>query len=377
MASPFTFHVVALPHTEVSAEFIADAYQQKVFNFCRMMMSRGHKVILYSSGATDAPCTEHVQVMTTEERLDLYGRYDHGKEFFKLEWDPEHLHWTQPNGRTIKEMDKRLGDKDFICVIGGRCHKAIADAFDRHQTVEFGIGYSGVFSNYRVFESYSWMHWVLGSQGIDDGRFYDAVIPNYFDPEHFPGPAEPADYYLFMGRLIDRKGWRIAVEVTERLGAKLLMAGQIGDADLSGLPPHVEHVGLANRERRAELMSHAKAVFVPTTYVEPFGGVNVEAMMCGTPVIATDWGAFTETVVHGVTGYRFRTLGEAVWATQQASTLDRQVIRDYAIANYSLDRVADLYEAYFEQLSDLWGEGWYSMRHTGLSVHNRYGKVAP
>src|SRR5690606_20768103 len=115
----------------------------------------------------------------------------------------------------------------------------------------------------------------------------------------------------------------IAVEATRRLGARLPLAGQgvqhaepglgvPGEVTLEG--DHIEHVGFADPARRAELMGGARAVFVPTPYVEPFGGVSVEAMMCGTPVIATDFGAFAENVVDGVTGYRFRTLGEAVWA---------------------------------------------------------------
>lgn len=338
-------------------------------------MSRGHEVVLYSSGSTDIDVTEHVQVMTNDERSELYGVYDHRASFFKIEWDPSHPHWVLPNTETIARMRERLEPRDIICVIGGNCQKAIADAFPSHQSVEFGIGYSGVFSDFKVFESYAWMHWVYGALGNDDGRFYDAVIPNYFDPEHFPGPAEPEDYFLFIGRLIDRKGWKIAVEATERVGARLLMAGQTNGVDLSDLPEHVEHVGFADIERRADLMAHARAVFVPTTYVEPFGGVNVEAQLCGTPVIATDWGAFTETVEHGVSGFRFRTLGEAVWAAQNVDSLDRARIRERAVANYSLDRVADLYEAYFEQVADLWGDGWYSDRHTGVSTHNRYWRA--
>jgi len=97
-------------------------------------------------------------------------------------------------------------------------------------------------------------------------------------------------------------------------------------------------------------------------------------MLCGTPVITSDFGAFTENVIHGVNGYRFRTLGEAVWAAQNVDKLNPADIQTYAVNNFSLDRVGELYEAYFEQLMELWGEGWNSDWHTGVSQYGRYRK---
>ena len=94
----------------------------------------------------------------------------------------------------------------------------------------------------------------------------------------------------------------IAAEVTKRIGAKLVVAGQgaqVQDDMLLGEDvmiqgDHIEHFGFADFRQRAELLSHAKATFMPTTYLEPIGGVSVESLLCGTPVIATDFGAFRE-----------------------------------------------------------------------------------
>ena len=72
--------------------------------------------------------------------------------------------------------------------------------------------------------------------------------------------------------------------------------------------------------------------------------------MAGTPVIASDWGAFTETVEHGRTGYRCRTLDQFVWAARHVSDLDPWYIHTRAVANWSLDRVKWMYEEYFEML---------------------------
>ena len=95
-------------------------------------------------------------------------------------------------------------------------------------TVEYGIGYNGTFAKYRVFESYAHMHKIWGAQGgyDPDGKFYDAVIPNYLNPNDYPFKAEKQDYYLYLGRLIKRKGIDIAVETCKRIGARLVVAGQ-------------------------------------------------------------------------------------------------------------------------------------------------------
>src|SRR6202035_743657 len=100
-------------------------------------------------------------------------------------------------------------------------------------------------------------------------------------------------------------------------------------------------------QARADLLSSAAAVFTPSIYVEPFCGVHVEAMLCGTPVLTTDHGVFNETVLHGVTGWRCRTVEQMMWAAQNIDRLaDSNVIRKYAAANFSLERVALMYEEY-------------------------------
>jgi glycosyltransferase involved in cell wall biosynthesis len=126
------------------------------------------------------------------------------------------------------------------------------------------------------------------------------------------------------------------------------------------IPQYGEYVGAVGPEQRAELMGNAIATFVPTLYLEPFGNVNIESQACGTPVITTDWGAFTETVVEGVTGFRCRSVEEFILATQNVKNLDRKAIRDRAVSLYSVDVIAKQYEKYFNRLMTLWGDGWYT-----------------
>ena len=101
-------------------------------------------------------------------------------------------------------------------------------------------------------------------------------------------------------------------------------------------------------------------------------GVHAEAALCGTPVITTDWGVFPETVIQGFNGFRTRTLGEAVWASENISLLDPRKIRDYAVQRFSMDNVKFQYQAYFEQLDTLNKSGWYSEWDNGVSSYDRY-----
>lgn len=321
-----------------------------------MMKSLGHEVFLYSSEIADDVATEHITCITEKERTDYLG----DTHYVSASFDTTLPHWVKFNSTVVDEIKKRRQPKDFICLIGGIAHKPIADALPDMMTVEFGIGYPGTFAKYRVFESYAWMHTVYGSSnsnpGAINGEWFDEVIPNYFDLNEFPYQAEKEDYYVYIGRMIDRKGYKIAQEVCEHMGVPLKLAGPGGDPGGYG-----EYVGVVGPQERAELVGKAKATFVPTIYVEPFGGVVIESHLYGTPTLTTDWGAFTEINLHGVTGYRCRTMQQFVDAAKKAPKLNTKLIRKTA-EKYSLDNVAKQYQDYFARLLTLWDDGWYNVK---------------
>ena len=93
----------------------------------------------------------------------------------------------------------------------------------------------------------------------------------------------------------------------------------------------------------------------------PFGGAGVEGMLCGTPLIASDFGAFTETIQSGVNGYRCHVLKQWLGAINAVQNLDRRKIAEAARARYSLQQCGTEYAAVFRQLDDLHDEGWYTL----------------
>jgi glycosyltransferase involved in cell wall biosynthesis len=347
------------------------------------MSSLGHEVFLYApyNKPDDAELPPHdkfIEIVSEKTWDDHLKDYDTNNRFFKFdEKDPV---WSELQRRIKKELPKHIAsDKEnmVLCWFGYFYDKPTRGLPNNAFVIEAGIGYSGIFAKYKVFESYAWMHWMYGATKRDLGRWYDTVIPNSYNIDDFQFNAKKEDYFLFIGRMIQNKGIKIAEEVARNLGKKLYLAGQ-APGNLKGLgiklDDQVQYLGVLNKKERKEWMSKAKAIFVPTYYVGPFEGVGVEAQICGTPILTSHWGVFNETVQHGVTGFRCRTFGDFLWAAKHVEDLDPYKIRKWAVDNFSLDRVKHMYQAYFDQLADLGKEGWYELTYNPILNLDHYNK---
>jgi len=349
-------HVVSLPHSQTTREYDTCAFTAKVRKFCDMMTSLRHEVILYAGDQNDAAVSELVTCITRAEQQE-YG-IPGPERVFDASFDIRQPQWQQMNTFAIAGIQERMRPGDLLCVMGGWNHKPIMDATGL-RTVEFGIGYPGSFAPFRVFESYAWMHATYAAQqGLSEanGNFYDAIIPSYFEPDAFPAGDGSGGYLLYIGRLTQRKGLAVVKDLAERTGLPLVVAG---DGEPEWIPPECTYIGHVNPEQRARAMGNAIATVVPTLYLEPFGSVACESMMCGTPVITTDWGAFTETVEHARDGYRCRTLGEFEWAAHHITALSRDDIRQHALDRFSTDVVRYVYDRYLGKVAALDNAGWY------------------
>lgn len=357
-------HLLALPNAQTTRAYSLDGFCSATIRFARVLQMLGHHVTLYASEENDAPCAELVTVVTKEEQETILD----GVPYQYAPMTPScYSLWDLANKRTIKELWRRKQPRDIICTIGGASHMPIALAHDDIPTVEYSIGYVSSFSGYRVYESHIWRHTTHGYQaqkssnveGGGDGRFFDAVIPLFFDKAEFTLRTRKEPFVLYVGRLTERKGLAIACQAAASAGVPLKV---IGHGDTKLVTHGAEYLGALNDEQRNEWMSRASALICPTQYIEPFGSVAVEAQMCGTPVISTDFGGFVETVEHGVTGYRCNYLGEFVQAIRDVRQLDPVAIRARAERLYSLEAVAPQYQAYFDRLALLWGDGWNSLQ---------------
>ncbi len=349
------FHVVGLPSSVTSSKSSC-AFTALTGNFIKMMASLGHSVYHYGIGCKEQ-CTENIIVGKLET----------------MDWSGIASYWPKYNQNIINEINKRKQRGDFVCVINGILNKTISVLTDV-LVVEYAIGYNHTFANHRVFASNAHMHRIYGAEnGLDpDGRYYDAVIPHYLDPLDYPLQTEKKDYYLYIGRLVKRKGVKIAVETCKHLGVKLILAGQ-GCTKVEGDKiycddgeiyegKNLEYVGIVSGAERLKLYQNAVATFAPTIYLEPFGLTVLESQFTGTPTITTAWGAFPETVEQGQTGFCCRTLNDFVQAAKNVRQLDPRRIQEFANYKFGLNQIRHQYQHYFESLADLWGNGWYTVR---------------
>lgn len=339
---PYTIHLLSLPHTETTKDYSWCAFTSLVINMATMMTREGHKVILYAGEENEAECFEHV--VCSEKPKD--------KNFFVPPWTYEYF--APMNNKIIEEMKKRISIGDLI-LESTSLQSVVADAFPRNISMEYAIGYGGCKSPCRVFPCEAWRHEIYGrdaaARGEDihtvQGYSSDAVIPHMLNVDQFPEGKGDGGYLLFVGRLGGMKGEQVAVETSKRTGIPLKIIGP-------GSPPaYGEYLGVMQPKERAELMGGAIALIAPSMFPEPFCLVVIEAQMCGTPTITTDWGAVTETNENGVSGYRCSTLGEFAQAVEDCKKLDRKKIRERAIRKYSLEAVGPQYTKFFHRLEEI------------------------
>ena len=197
---------------------------------------------------------------------------------------------------------------------------------------------------------------------------------NYFDLEDWPYRAEKGEYFLYYGRICPEKGLDTLKAIADYIDEEIHLVGQ-------GDPAPWKHKNLKYRgpvtgKARADVVGRAKALLMPTRYIEPFGGAGVEGQLCGAPLLASSYGCFSETIEHGVTGYRCHTLGDWLDAMRMVNEgrIDRKTTSDRAQRLYSMQTCAKRYDAIFQQISDLRrpandpeGSGWYHLR--GHMVH--------
>jgi glycosyltransferase involved in cell wall biosynthesis len=380
-----TFHLIGLAHLPQSTLVAGCAFSSKNIKLAKMLTGLGHAVVFYGSAGSDVEeyCDSDnlhfVETHTMDDIRDDYGDGDNrflwGYNHVKTGWRHDFNATPKPstikfNRSVIEHMAENAKPDDFLLITQGTYQKSIADAAGLFLTCEPGIGYRGSFTRFRAFESTYLQNFTYGSEHprkCINGDYYSRVIPNYFDKADFPfvPKEERGDYYFYIGRMIERKGVHTAIKAVEALGAKLILAGQ-GDMKIDS--PNCEYVGYVEPEERSRLLGHAIATFVPTLYLEAFGGVHVESMLTGTPPICTNFGVFPGTITHGANGYLCNTLNDFVVAAKDAQAINRNDVRTSG-ERYTMDNVRWEFQRWFDDIYALWEsaqdpsvKGWHRLK---------------
>lgn len=169
-----------------------------------------------------------------------------------------------------------------------------------------------------------------------------------------------AGYLAFLGRISPDKGPDAAIEIATRAGLPLRIAAKIDVMDreywnsriepLIRTNPHVEYIGEVTEQQKSEFLGNALGLVFPITWREPFGLVMIEAMACGTPVVAYRKGSVPEVIEEGVTGFVVDTADEAVEAVKRLRALDRDAVRAAFERRFTADRMVDGYLRIYNEL---------------------------
>ena len=188
-----------------------------------------------------------------------------------------------------------------------------------------------------------------------------ANVPNALDFSLYPVSPHRGDYLLFLGRMSPDKGCHRAVAVARAAGLPLKIAGKNREPLEQQyfhefVEPHlgdgIEFLGEVTHGEKVELLQNARATLFPIEWEEPFGLVMIESMACGTPVIATRWGAVPEVIEDGLDGIVVPTSRDMVAALEAADALDPIEIRASAEAKFSAERMVGGYlRAYEDAIS--------------------------
>jgi glycosyltransferase involved in cell wall biosynthesis len=190
-----------------------------------------------------------------------------------------------------------------------------------------------------------------------------ANVPNALDLSYYPYHPERGDYLLFLGRMTADKGAHRAIAVAIERGLPLKLAGKcreplekqyFDDLVRPHLSDKIEYVGEVTHGEKVELLQHARATLFPIEWDEPFGLVMIESMACGTPVIATRFGAVPEVIDDGVTGVIVDDWQDMGAALERADAIDAQMQRRVDEERFSPQRMVADYMTAYEATIERW-----------------------
>lgn len=404
--NPQTVHVMGAVTAPGNPHYVLSHWSQKARNFSWMHKSVGHRVMYYGYETCDVECDEKVIVGHEDILLEAFPGYHEEFGHIDINVEPENpeaidyleKRWALEAGHALKSRYKPNDIVYWTVPLGGQrlLYQEVRDLPVKH--VEPGIGYIGAFLPYRIFQStflrdyhygayYSNLKWQgflkEAAHQIESGEphflftcedwetppLFDAVIPNSYDISLYDFKIEKEEFLLYLGRIIPGKGIIEAVELAERTGIKLVVAGP-GDfeAVVGRKPaPNIEVLGRSvGVEERRDWLSRAKAVICPARVFETFGGVAIEALLSGTIPVVANSGGFVDTIQHGYNGYRVdsNNIAAAVKVVDNLDKIDPYVLRDSGL-RFSREYLALQHNAYVQGIDR--GEpvivpDWYDSR---------------
>jgi glycosyltransferase involved in cell wall biosynthesis len=185
-----------------------------------------------------------------------------------------------------------------------------------------------------------------------------ATVHNAIPVDEYPFETEKDDFVLFLGRISPEKGPDLAIRAARAAGRRIVVAAKCNEPAEHVyfeervrplLGPDADWYGHATTEEKKKLLARASALVFPIQWDEPFGIVMVEAMACGTPVVALRAGSVPEVVVDGLTGYICDRPEELPVALQRVDALDPKTCREHVLDRFDVPDMVEGYEAVYRR----------------------------
>ena len=216
-------------------------------------------------------------------------------------------------------------------------------------TTIHGFSSSKILPVYRKYDPHTY-YVAISNADRDPNLSYIATIHHGIPVEDYPFCDDPDDYLLFLGRIHPDKGTHKAIQVAQRAGVRLIIAGIVQDEGYfeKMVAPHVDgdrisYIGPVAMPEKGELLGHARALLHLINFDEPFGLSVVEAMATGTPVIAIDRGAMREVIRDGETGFLVNDEKEALKSITEITSIDRKQCRTWVEERFTKERMVEDY----------------------------------
>ena len=307
------------------------------------LVKRGHEVTLF---ATADSKTKAKLVPIWPKGLDTDGDVGHPSAVF---------------GLLSKELLERQGEFD---IIHDHCEYNTAP-FSKFFKPPIVTTLHNVFTKenmilYKKFPNINYVAISESQKKSAPGVNIVKTIYHGIPVEKYGFSARPKDYILWISDIAPDKGLAEAIEIAKMAGEKLIISGPIfpknADYFEYRIKPlidgkQIQFVGVSRFEKKIQLYRRAKVFLFPIfKRQEPFGLVVIEAMACGTPVIAARSGAMPELIIDGKTGFLVDTKEEAVQALKKIDTISRKYCRQHVEENFSLKTMVDSYEALYKEI---------------------------
>jgi glycosyltransferase involved in cell wall biosynthesis len=312
------------------------------------LVAMGHDVTLFASGDSVtgaelvAPC--HRSLRLDPERKDTLAPHQlelawlarRRNDFDIIHFHVDYLHFTLSRALNLRQLTTLHGRLDLPEL------PALYDEFKDMPVVSISD------DQRKPLPQANWLATVY--HGL-------AIGPEHFNPS-------PEDYLVFVGRISREKRPDRAVEIAKALGMKLKVAAKVDGEDREYYEreikhlfehPLVEYLGEVDETRKLDLMGKARAFLMPIDWPEPFGLVAIEAMACGTPVLAFRCGSMPEVIDDGISGLLVDDMPGAIAATGRIATLSRERVRATFDRRFSARRMADDYVSAYERIIEKTG----------------------